>query len=66
MSEKRRDRTKAVAVLVVGLVGFLLALVIGYNYFELLHGVAAGLIILAIVAFIAYELWWKSDTDATP
>ena len=66
MSEKRRDRTKAVAVLVAGLVGFLLALAIGYAYFELLHGVAAGLIILAIVAFVAYELWWKSETDGSP
>ena len=60
MGNRRRDRTKAVAVLAVALVGFLIALAIGYRYFELFDGVATGLIILAIAAFLAYELWWKS------
>lgn len=59
MGDRGRNRTKAIGVLAVPLLGFLLALVVGFRYFELFEGVVAGLIILAIAGFIAYELWWK-------
>lgn len=65
MGERRRDRAKAIAILIVALIGFLIALVIGYRYFELFDGVVAGLLVLAIAAFIAYELWWKTGSDET-
>ena len=63
MGNRGRDRTKAVTVLAIALVGFLIALVIGYRYFELFDGVVAGLIILTIAGFIAYELWWKTNSE---
>jgi hypothetical protein len=61
MTDRRQARTKAIAVLAIALVGFLIALVIGYRYFELFDGVVAGVIILTVAAFIAYELWWKKS-----
>lgn len=61
MTDRGRDRTKAITVLAVAFVGFLIALVIGYRYFETLDGVVAGLIVLTVAAFIAYELWWKNS-----
>ena len=63
MGDRGRDRTKAITVLAIALVGFLGALVIGYRYFELFDGVIAGLIILTVAAFIAYELWWKKNSS---
>jgi Mn2+/Fe2+ NRAMP family transporter len=51
-----------VAVLAFAVVGFLIALLVGYRYFELFDGVVAGLIVLAAAAFIAYELWWKTNS----
>jgi hypothetical protein len=63
MGDRGRDRTKAVTVLVIALLGFLIALVIGYRYFELFDGVVAGLVILTIAGFIAYELWWKTNSE---
>jgi type IV secretory pathway VirB2 component (pilin) len=56
------NRTKAIAVLAFAVVGFLIALLVGYRYFELFDGVVAGLIVLAAAAFIAYELWWKTNS----
>ncbi len=61
MTDRGRERTKAITVLAIALVGFLVALVIGYRYFALFDGVVAGVIILAVAAFIAYELWWKNS-----
>lgn len=65
MNEKRRDRGKAIGILGIALLGFLLALVVGYRYFEVANGVIAGMVILGVAAFAAYELWWKSDRDGT-
>ncbi len=62
MGDRGRNRTKAITVLAIALVGFLISLAIGYRYFELFDGVIAGLIILAVAAFIAYELWWKRSS----
>jgi hypothetical protein len=61
MTDRGRERTKAVTVLALALVAFVIALVIGYRYFALFDGVVAGFIILAVAAFIAYELWWKKS-----
>jgi len=63
MRDRRRDRTKAIAVLALALVGFPIALVVGYRYFETFEGVLVGLLILAVAAFVAYELWWKTSPE---
>ena len=61
MGNQARDRTMAIGVLAIALVGFLISLVVGFYFFELYVGVGAGLLILTVAGFIAYELWWKHE-----
>jgi hypothetical protein len=65
MGNRGRDRARAIAVLAFAVVGFLIALLVGYRYFELFDGVVAGMIVIAVAAFIAYELWWKTNSGDT-
>lgn len=60
MKGKRKDRTIAVGLLGLALLGFVGAIGFGYLFSEMWSGVGAGLLIAAVAGFFAYDLWWRN------